>query len=131
MNSTINFLGALYVSLGAAVGALARWGLGAAFNTVLPHLPLGTLAANLGGGFLMGLMLGLIEAGGIGNPNLRLLIMTGFLGGLTTFSAFTGESLILLHKHQYVWALLHSSMHVFGCLLMAAIGFFAAHCLNH
>lgn len=123
MNSTINFISAFLVSVGAALGALTRWGLGAALNTLLPNLPLGTLLANLSGGFMMGLMLGLIGLGGVENPNLRLLIMTGFLGGLTTFSAFTGESLTLLQKHEYSWAIVHASSHVIGALLMAAIGF--------
>ncbi len=125
MNSAINFTNALLIGLGATLGAWGRWGLGVALNALLPNLPLGTLAANLGGGFMMGLAIGLIGLGSIEHPSLRLFITTGFLGGLTTFSAFTGESLSLLQKHEYCWAALHASSHVFGALLMAAIGFAA------
>lgn len=125
MNSAINFTNALLIGLGATLGAWGRWGLGVALNALLPNLPLGTLAANLGGGFMMGLAIGLIGLGSIEHPSLRLFITTGFLGGLTTFSAFTGESLTLLQKHEYGWAALHASSHVFGALLMAAIGFAA------
>lgn len=123
MNSVINFTNALLIGLGAAIGAWCRWGLGIVFNTVWPNLPLGTLIANLSGGFMMGLVLGFIGLGSIENPSLRLFITTGFLGGLTTFSAFTGESLTLLQKHEYSLAAIHVSSHVLGALLMAAIGF--------
>lgn len=70
----------------------------------------------------MGLTMGLIGLGGLEQPSLRLFVTTGFLGGLTTFSAFTGESLSLLHKHEYCLATLHAFTHVFGALLMAALG---------
>lgn len=123
-------MGALAVGAGAAIGAWVRWGLGLIFNTLLPNLPLGTLIANLSGGLMMGIALGLIGLGTIEHPNLRLLITTGFLGGLTTFSAFTGESLLLLQKQEYIWAVVHTSSHVFGALLMAAIGYTAVHYLR-
>ena len=116
-------MSALSVGIGAAFGAWARWGLGIVFNTIIPNLPLGTLIANLSGGLMMGMAMGLMGAGIIEHTNLRLLITTGFLGGLTTFSAFTGESLFLLQKQDYLWAAVHASSHVFGALLMAAIGF--------
>lgn len=123
MNSAINFTSALLIGIGAALGAWSRWGLGIVFNAMLPNLPLGTLLANLSGGLMMGMALGLIGLGSIEHPSLRLMITTGFLGGLTTFSAFTGESLSLLQKNEYLWATLHASSHVFGALIMAAIGF--------
>jgi len=123
MNSAINFTNALLIGIGAALGAWSRWGLGIAFNTILPNLPLGTLIANLSGGFMMGLALGLIGMGSMESQSFRLFLTTGFLGGLTTFSAFTGESLTLLQKHEYGWAACHVSSHVFGALLMAASGF--------
>ncbi|ACT48257.1 CrcB family protein [Methylotenera mobilis] len=122
MNSAINFTNTLAVGAGAALGAWSRWGLGIAFNVIMPNLPLGTLIANLGGGLLMGVAMGLIGLGGLDNPSLRLFITTGFLGGLTTFSAFTGESLSLLHRHDYYLAALHAFTHMFGALLMAALG---------
>lgn len=123
MNNTLNFTSALAIGLGAALGAWGRWGLGVMLNTVLPNLPLGTLVANLGGGLMMGMVMGLIGLGSLDNQSLRLFITTGFLGGLTTFSAFSGESLSLLQKQEYCWAAVHASSHVFGALLMAALGY--------
>lgn len=131
MNSAINFTNTFAVGVGAALGAWCRWGMGIAFNAILPNFPLGTLLANLGGGLLMGMAIGLIGLGSLDNPTLRLFITTGFLGGLTTFSAFTGESLSLLHKHEYYLATMHTCGHVFGALLMAAIGVAFVQYLKH
>lgn len=110
----------LAVGGGAAIGAWVRWGLGLAFNASL--FPLGTLIANLVGGFLMGVAIAYFVA----TPNqneLRLFITTGFLGGLTTFSAFSAEAFNYLHKQEYAWAAGHIASHVLGSLLMTAIGF--------
>lgn len=123
MNNLLNLTNALAIALGATLGAWARWLLGMFFNQLLPNLPLGTLLANLIGGLLMGMTLGFLGLGKLDNDSLRLLITTGFLGGLTTFSAFTGESLTLLQKQEYVWAIFHTSSHVLGALFMAAIGY--------
>lgn len=112
----------LAIGIGAALGAWFRWWLGLAFNTIFPNFPLGTLAANLTGGLLMGVAMGLIGVGSLDSASVRLFVTTGFLGGLTTFSAFTGESLALLHRHEYVLATVHTCSHVFGALLMAAAG---------
>jgi CrcB protein len=130
MNNTLNFTSALAIGLGAALGAWGRWGLGAMLNAVIPNLPLGTLVANLGGGLMMGVALGLIGLGSLDNQSLRLFVTTGFLGGLTTFSAFSGESLSLLQKQEYLWAAIHTSSHVFGALLMAALGYALVHYLR-
>ena len=131
MNSVINFTNTFAVGSGAALGAWCRWGLGVTLNSILPNFPLGTLLANLGGGLLMGIAIGLIGLGSLDNPGMRLFITTGFLGGLTTFSAFTGESLTLLYKQHYLLAAVHAFGHVFGALLMAAIGLAFIQYLKH
>lgn len=118
----------LAVGGGAALGAWIRWGLGIALNATM--LPMGTLIANLGGGLLMGAAMAYF----VSTPNqneLRLFVMTGFLGGLTTFSAFSGEAFNLLNKQEYVWAAAHISSHVAGSLLMTAIGFALVHYLRN
>ncbi len=131
MNPVINFTNILAIAAGAALGAWSRWGLGLALNTILPSFPLGTLAANLIGGLLMGVAMGVIGVGGLDAPSVRLFVTTGFLGGLTTFSAFTGESLALLHKQEYLLAMLHTCSHVLGALLMAAAGIAFIQYLKH
>lgn len=118
----------LAVGGGAALGAWIRWGLGIALNATM--LPMGTLVANLGGGLLMGAAMAYFVS--IPNQNeLRLFVMTGFLGGLTTFSAFSGEAFDLLNKQEYAWAAAHISSHVAGSLLMTAIGFALVHYLRN
>lgn len=118
----------LAVGGGAALGAWLRWGLGIALNASI--LPLGTLVANLGGGLLMGMAMAYFI--GVSNQNeLRLFVMTGFLGGLTTFSAFSAEAFNLLNKQEYAWAAGHILSHVAGSLLMTAIGFALVHYLRN
>jgi len=131
MNPVISFTNMLAIGTGAALGAWSRWGLGLALNNIWPDLPLGTLVANLTGGLLMGVAMGLIGVGSLDSASMRLFVTTGFLGGLTTFSAFTGESLALLHKQEYALALLHTCGHVFGALLMAAAGVAFIQYLKH
>lgn len=118
----------LAVGGGAAIGAWVRWGLGIALNASI--LPMGTLIANLGGGFLMGIALALFADTPAQDPA-RLLVMTGFLGGLTTFSAFSAEAFNLLRKQQYAWAVGHIASHVVGSLCMTAVGFSVAHYLRN
>ena len=114
----------LAVGCGAAIGAWARWGLSLALNVNV--LPLGTLIANLTGGLLIGGAMAYFM--GVSQQNeLRLFVITGFLGGLTTFSAFSAEAFNLLHKQQYAWAAAHISSHVIGSLLMTALGFTLIH----
>ena len=111
------------VAVGAVLGAWLRWYLVAEFNPALPNLPLGTVMANIGGGFVIGLAMAWLAASPDLHPNLRLLLITGFLGALTTFSSFSAESLALLQAGRYGWALAHSAVHLFGSLAAAAGGF--------
>jgi fluoride exporter len=114
--------GFLAVGLGAALGAWSRWGLNVALNSMHSSLPLGTLVANLAGGYLMGLVMGLFAVGNTLTPELRLFISTGFLGGLTTFSTFSGEAVHLLARGEYGWASTHILGHVIGSLVMTGLG---------
>jgi CrcB protein len=114
-------LQALAVAAGAAAGALLRWRAGVWLNTVWAGFPLGTLLVNLAGGLAVGVALAWFER----RPDelLKLLLVTGFLGGLTTFSAFSGESLALLQRGAAGMALLHSAAHLLGALACAALGY--------
>ncbi len=114
----MTFLGLLAVGVGAAVGAWLRWWLGVALNPIFPTLPFGTLAANLVGGYLMGLALGVFDNFQTLPPEVRLLAMTGFLGGLTTFSTFSAEAATLLSRQQFGWAALHVAVHVTGSIVL-------------
>jgi len=114
----VTFLGLLAVGVGAAVGAWLRWWLGVALNPIFPTLPFGTLAANLVGGYLMGLALGVFDNFQTLPPEVRLLAMTGFLGGLTTFSTFSAEAATLLSRQQFGWAALHVAVHVIGSIVL-------------
>jgi CrcB protein len=113
------------VAVGAVLGAWLRWFLVGEFNAVVPHLPLGTLIANVGGGLVVGFAIAWLAADPQIHPNVRLFLVTGFLGALTTFSSFSAESLQLLHAGRYGWALAHSAAHLFGSLAAAAAGFAA------
>ena len=122
MNSAFNFTSVLAVGSGAALGAWMRWWLGLMLNATLPALPLGTLAANLVGGYLMGLFMGIFALTSTFPPEVRLFVMTGFLGGLTTFSTFSAEAVTLLARGQYGWVTMHILVHVLGSLAMTGMG---------
>lgn len=107
---------------GAAVGAWARWGLSYWLNPRLTQLPLGTLAANVLGGYLIGLALGWFASAPDLPPALRLLLVTGLLGGLTTFSTFSAENISLLEQGQWQAALLHIAAHLGGSLIATLAG---------
>ena len=114
--------GFLAVGAGAALGAWIRWGLGMWLNARTPSLPLGTLAANLVGGYLVGIAVAWISHRPEVPPEWRLFIVTGFLGGLTTFSTFSAESVGMLMRGDYGWALFHSTGHLVGAIVMTALG---------
>ena len=116
-------LGLMAVAIGAVVGAWARWWLSLAFNAEHPSLPIGTLLANVIGGLLIGMALAWFGRNSQIDPAWRLIVVTGFLGALTTFSSFSAESLLLIQKGEIGWALLHSMAHLFGSLLAAALGY--------
>ena len=108
------------VAAGASAGALARWGAGLWLNSHYSGFPLGTLLVNLIGGLLIGMALEWF--GRTPDELLRLLLVTGFLGGLTTFSSFSGESLGLLQRGEFGLAVTHTFLHVLGSLAAAAVG---------
>ena len=125
----MGFYPAIAVFCGAGLGALLRWSLSSALNPVFPTIPLGTLASNLIGGLLIGVAVGFFSHNSSLPPELRLLLITGFLGGLTTFSTFSAEVVTLLGRTEYLWALAAAGAHLFGSLLMTALGLMAANAL--
>lgn len=118
----MNFASVLAVGLGAALGAILRWRWSLYFQAWHPSLPLGTLLANWSGAYLIGLCTGFFSTYPDLSPEWRLLIITGFLGGLTTFSTFSAEAIKLLQDGDYAWALAHSALHLFGSLLFCFAG---------
>ena len=111
----------LAICIGASLGALARWGLGL-WLTPGGLLPWGTLAANLIGGYLIGVAIAAFQAMPELDPVWRLLLITGFLGGLTTFSSFSAEVVEFLMAGRYGLALLTAGLHVLGSLAMTVLG---------
>ena len=108
------------VSLGGVAGCLARWRVGEWLNVPPWPIAMGTLAVNVIGGLVIGFVVAVLER--YPSDAWRLLVITGFLGGMTTFSAFTAESLGLIVKGQLGLAVLHSGVHLLGALAAAAIG---------
>lgn len=115
----------LAVGLGAAIGAWLRWCLGMWLNNIHQHIPLGTLVANLGGGFIIGMATSFFFWHNNLSLEWRLFIITGFLGGLTTFSTFSAETVLMLQRGEYVWASIQILLHVAGSILMCIAGFAA------
>ncbi|SOZ52536.1 molybdopterin cofactor biosynthesis [Cupriavidus taiwanensis] len=115
-------LGFVAVGVGAAAGAWLRWGFSVLWNAINPAMPYGTLAANLLGGYLIGLAVGFFDTHAGLPPEWRLLAITGFLGGLTTFSTFSSEVVANLIAGDYGWAAMHLLLHLGGSLLLTALG---------
>ena len=117
----MTFYAFIAIGFGAAIGAWIRWSLGLWLNPALPDLPLGTLAANLVGGYLIGLAVAFFMHSSL-SPEWRLFAITGFLGGLTTFSTFSAETVTLLMRGQYAWGTAIIATHLGGSLLMTLLG---------
>lgn len=122
MSETSLLSSLLAVSGGAAFGASLRWWVSSKLNTLLPHLPPGTLLVNLLGGFLIGIAVEVFLRMPHLSPHLRLFIITGFLGGLTTFSSFSAEMITSLQKGHTLWVLGGITLHLGGSLLMTVAG---------
>ncbi|HVH82735.1 MAG TPA: fluoride efflux transporter CrcB [Steroidobacteraceae bacterium] len=110
------------VSVGSSLGALLRWWLGARLNAHFPPIPPGTLAANLIGGYVVGVAVAFFATYTAVAPEWRLLVITGFCGGLTTFSTFSAELVTLLQQGRATWALAAAAAHLGGSLLMTLAG---------
>lgn len=110
------------VSVGGVVGCLLRWLLGLWFNTQPSVVPLGTLAANLIGGYIVGVAVAFFAVNNTLSPEWRLLVITGFCGGLTTFSSFSAEVVTMLRQDRVLWACATIALHLCGSLLMTIAG---------
>ena len=120
----------LCISLGAASGALLRWLLGARLNALFPLIPPGTVVANLVGGYLIGMAITVFASHPELPPQWRLFAITGFLGGLTTFSTFSAEVIIQLQQGNPGWAMATVIVHVLGSLAMTLLGIGTASVLS-
>jgi len=123
----MNFAAFLAIGLGAMLGAWLRYGLGLWLNPVFAAMPLGTLAANLTGGYLVGAAVAVFHLNAELSPELKLFFITGFLGALTTFSTFSAEVVHLIQNARYGWAAGAASLHLFGSLAMTGLGIFTIH----
>lgn len=112
----------IVIAIGASVGAWLRWLLGIKLNALFPTIPPGTVVANMVGGYLIGLTIAFLAASPSLSSEWRLLIITGFCGGLTTFSTFSAETVTLIQEGKLLWALGSISLHVVGSLAMTAAG---------
>lgn len=111
------------VGIGAAFGAWLRWGFSVWLNPRIPHFPLGTLTANLVGGYLIGLAVAYFASRMDLPPHWRLFVITGFLGGLTTFSTYSAEVTELLARGEYPTGVLLAATHLAGSFMLTAAGF--------
>ncbi|ROZ72062.1 fluoride efflux transporter CrcB [Ramlibacter sp. WS9] len=112
----------LSICAGASLGALLRWGLAGRFNPLFPALPMGTLAANLIGGYLIGVAVAVFATMPQLPPQYRLFVVTGFLGGLTTFSTFSAEVVTQLQQGHVPWALATAFAHMLGSFALTGLG---------
>jgi CrcB protein len=120
----------LAIAIGSALGGLLRWLLGLRLNAVFASMPLGTLSANLIAGYVVGVAVAAFAQSPHLSPEWRLLIITGFCGGLSTFSTFSAEVIDLLQRGQWAWAGSTIAVHVAGSLAMTALGMGTWHWLR-
>jgi fluoride exporter len=130
MATGVTSLGFAAVGIGAAVGGWARWILGILLNPIFPSVPLGTLAANLIGGYIVGVAVEYLGRHAGLPPEVRLLVITGFLGGLTTFSTYSAEAVALLSRDQLGLFLVHLGGHLGGSLLFTVLGIYTVRALQ-
>jgi CrcB protein len=123
----MNMLAFLAIGIGAVLGAWLRYGLGLWLNPGFAQMPLGTLAANLIGAYLVGAAIAVFHFNVDISPEFKLFFITGFLGALTTFSTFSAEVVALLQRAEYGWAAGTASLHLFGSLLMTGLGIVTIH----
>ncbi len=116
------FRSAAAICVGASLGALLRWWLGLQLNSLFPSIPPGTLAANLAGGYVIGLAIAFFATYGAIAPEWRLLVITGFCGALTTFSTFSAELVTLLQQGRPMWAVGAAAVHLAGSVVMTLAG---------
>jgi CrcB protein len=114
--------GILAIGLGAGLGALLRWWLGLKLNAYFPTIPPGTLAANLIGGYVVGMAVAFFATYSALAPEWRLFVITGFCGGLTTFSTFSAEVVTLMQQGRALWALGAAGAHLIGSIVMTFAG---------
>jgi fluoride exporter len=116
------FKSVLAICIGSSLGALLRWWLGLVLNAHFPSIPPGTLAANLIGGYVIGVAVAVFALYGAIAPEWRLFVITGFCGGLTTFSTYSAEIVTLLQQGRMLWAVTHAAAHLAGSVLMTFAG---------
>ena len=118
----MNAIGFMAIGVGAALGAWLRWVFGLWLNPLVVNIPMGTLVSNLIGGYLVGTAVAVFHLNVELSPEVRLFIITGFLGGLTTFSSFSAEVVALIQRAEWGWAIGAIGLHVGGSLLMTLLG---------
>lgn len=121
----------LAICVGASLGALLRWWLGSQLNALFPAIPPGTLVANLVGGYVVGLAIAFFASYGAIPPEWRLLVITGFCGGLTTFSTFSAEIVTLLQQGRTLVACGAAALHLGGSVMMTLAGIGTMTWLRH
>jgi len=114
------------IFIGAGLGALLRWFLSLGLNALLPEVPLGTLAANLIGGYVIGVAAVAFTARVGLPPEWRLFVITGFLGGLTTFSTYSVEVMTHALQGEFGWAIAVAALHLMGSFTLTALGMWTA-----